>query len=511
MANKPVLYFNGRVRTVDATAPVAAWFTVLDGRFQRVGVGPPPECGRSVDLGGHAVVPGFVDSHVHFFQTGIDALQIDLGDAVDIPDVVDRLQAEAPPGRRGWVYANRFEEDRLAEARALTREDLDAAFPRRPVWINRVDYHSAVVNTAALRRLEIPRGTPGLMAGRDRHPSGVLRGAAYSHAKMRVSRSYTVEIKERAVRAAVDALVPRGITAVHALEGGPLFGDEGVQVLLKHMDRLPIDLTLFLQEKRPVFATRLGFRHMGGCLLVDGSIGSYTAALDTPYEGESARQRGNLYETATSLKAFVREVHEAGAQLAFHAIGPRAIQVVLDAYADALERSPRFDHRHRVEHFELATDAQIARAAELRLTVAMQPTFETLWGGPSGMYASRIGERWRLTNRLRTILDHGIPIAGGSDSNVTPPDPLGAMHSAVHHPNPDERVSAAEALRMMTLDAAAAGFNDHRHGSISPGKEASFAVLDADPVAVPADRIGEIGVRETWSRGRRIYARPAAL
>ncbi|TNF37050.1 MAG: hypothetical protein EP329_04110 [Deltaproteobacteria bacterium] len=508
MAQLPVLFHGANVHTVDPHRPHATWFTTLGGRFQRVGSGPPPELSRRVDLRGQTVLPGFVDSHVHFFQTGIDLLQVDLGGSRTVAELQARLIGLAPPGRRSWVYANRYEEDALEDGGRLTRLELDKVFPNRPVWVNRVDYHSAVVNSAGLARLELPSRIAGVVTDGSGTPNGILRSEAYMHAKTRISRTYTVELKERAVRAAVDAMLPQGVTAVHALEGGPLFGDEGVQVMLKQMDRLPIDVTLFLQEKNPVFARRLGFRHMGGCLLIDGSIGSYTAALDAPYCDTDNGGCGLLYETEGTLRSFVREVHEAGAQLGFHAIGPRAIQVVLDAYANALERSPRFDHRHRIEHFELATDAQIERAADLGLVVAMQPNFEALWGGPDGMYATRLGERWRQTNRIKTVLEAGIVVAGGSDANVTAAEPLRGMHAAMHHPNPDERVTAAQALRMMTLDAAYAAFNETRHGSISPGKEASFVVVDADPLACPPAQVQDIKVLATWSKGRHAWARP---
>jgi len=508
MAQLPVLFFNANVHTVDPRRPHAEWFTTLGKRFQRVGSGPPPAHSRRVDLHGQTVVPGFVDSHVHFFQTGIDLLQVDLGESRTVAELQERLASLAPPGRRSWVYANRYEEDALEDGRQLTRLEIDEVFESRPVWVNRVDYHSAVVNSSGLARLELPSRIKGVVQGSDGKPNGILRSEAYMYAKTRISRTYTVELKERAVRAAVDALLPRGITAVHALEGGPLFGDEGVQVLLKQMDKLPIDVTMFLQEKNPVFARRLGFRHMGGCLLIDGSIGSYTAALDAPYCDTSNGSCGQLYETEGTLRSFVRDVHEAGAQLGFHAIGPRAIQVVLDAYANALDRKPRYDHRHRIEHFELATDEQIARAADLGLVVAMQPNFEALWGGPDGMYATRLGDRWRQTNRFKSALDAGIVVAGGSDANVTPANPLAGMHAAMHHPNPDERVTAAQALRMMTLDAAYAAFNEARHGSITAGKEASFVVLGADPLAVGPDRVKDIEVRATWSKGRHAWAPP---
>jgi len=280
-------------------------------------------------------------------------------------------------------------------------------------------------------------------------------------------------------------------------------------MLLKRMHTLPLDITLFLQEMNVYLTTRLGFEHLGGCILLDGSIGSYTAAMDEEYVGQSG-QRGTLYEKQQKLSSFVEEAHAANVQLAFHAIGNRAIEQLLTAYQRALSRVPRYDHRHRIEHFELATDDQIHRARDLGLVISMQPAFEHFWGGPDGMYASRLGARWRSTNRLRTVLESGLRIAGGSDSNVTPPEPLLGMHAAVNHPNEEQRVSVAQALRMFTIDAAFAGRNEARHGSISPGKEASFVLLDADPFDVPTDELRNVGVVQTWYRGRPVFSGPRA-
>lgn len=509
MAEKLTLYHNAVIHTVDDRRPSATWFTVLGDKFQRIGDGPPPAVPRVVDLAGACVVPGFVDAHTHFFQTGIDRLHVDCSAARSLDDLADVLRIGAPGGRRAWVIAHSFEEDHIPGLPFLTRDHLDHLFPHRPVWINRIDYHSAVVNSAALRALDVPASLEGLVLGPDGQPNGIVRAHAYFHAKARVSRMYSIETKERAVREAVAACVPHGITAVHALEGGRVFGDEGVQVVLRKMDTAPVDITLFLQEKDVFFTHRFGFEHLGGCILIDGSIGSYTAALDQHYEGMPGA-RGLLYERPRELGAFIDEAHRAGCQLAFHAIGPRAIEMVLHAYERALERTPRWDHRHRIEHFELATDEQIKRAADLGVVASMQPAFEHFWGGPHGMYANRLGERWRMTNRLRTCLDAGMVVAGGSDTNVTPPDPILGLHAAVNHPNDEQRVSAREALRMFTLSAAWAAKNEARHGSIAAGKEASFAVLDRDLLSTPPGAIGDTKVLATWAKGRNIWQQGSA-
>jgi hypothetical protein len=474
----------------------------LGDRIQRIGVGPAPEIAQRVDMKQATVVPGFVDSHIHFFQTGIDSLFVDLSGAATLEEVHARLLSGVA-GRRSWVFAHSFQEDALTDVKRITRAELDAWFPSRPAWVGRIDYHSAVVNTAALRRLEVPMGTRGFMV-ENGEPNGILRSEAFMHARQRVTRLYPVDLREKAVKAGAALCIRRGNTAIHALEGGELFGDEGVATVLKMEQKLPLDVTLFLQEKNPVFTKRLGFKHLGGCILIDGSIGSYTAAIDNDY-ANLAGQTGVLYESARDLRSFVTEAHNTGIQLAFHAIGERAIERLLNAYEHALSRYPRFDHRHRIEHFEMATDDQISKARDLGLIVAMQPAFEHFWGGPDGMYQNRLGEGWRRTNRLRSILDRGVRIAGGSDANVTPPDPLLGIHGAVNHPNPEQRVSVLEALRMMTIDAAFAGFNETRHGSLSPGKEANFAVLDQDLLTMPHDQIRHTEVLETWYLGRCVF------
>lgn len=498
---RPTLFYNATIHTVEDRTPKAEWFTTLGSRFQSVGSGPMPRVSNTVDLKGRVVVPGFVDAHAHFFQTGLDRLFISMAGVASAAEVIERLRTAS--GKTSWIFAHSYQEESLHDVKALDRSHLDPAFPDRPVWITRVDYHSAVVNSYALRRLSIPAGLDGYRTDENGEPTGVLRAEAYLYAKERVARLYPVESKNRAVRAASELCVANGITAIHALEGGRIFGDEGAGTLLARVHTVPLDVTLFLQQMNVHFTTRLGFDHLGGCILVDGSIGSYTAALDEPYEGLPA-ERGLLYLKSRDLNGFVEDAHRAGIQLAFHAIGPRAITMVLDAYDRALKRYPRYDHRHRIEHFELATDAQIHRARDLGCIVSMQPAFEYFWGGPKKMYAKRIGDRWKRTNRLRSVLDAGLIIAGGSDTNVTPPNPLLGMHAAVNHPNPEQRVTPMEALTMMTRAAAYGAFNENRHGSITPGKEASFTVLDRDPLR-SARSIKDIHVLQTWCKGKRVY------
>lgn len=499
----PVLFYNGVIHTLDPSKPKCSWFTVLGKSFQIVGTGEAPKTKTKIDLKQRVVVPGFVDAHTHFFQTGLDKLFCDFSSVKSTDDVYE-IVSKNGFGKRTWIFAHSYDEENLSNGRPFTSAQLDLACPEKPLWVNRIDYHSAVVNSAALKRLNIPLGMRGLMTTKEGKPTGVLRSDAYLHAKSRIARLYPLEIKNKAVNEAAKSCICHGVTAVHALEGGKIFGEAGVMPILRKMDRLPLDLTLFLQEKNLVYATKLGFKHLGGCILIDGSIGSYTAALDYDYQ-DAKGVRGHIYEKQREFFAFVEGAHSAGVQLGFHAIGPRAIQLVLDAYESALRKYPRFDHRHRIEHFEMATDEQILRARDLGVVVSMQPNFEYFWGGPNKMYQKRLGDGWKSTNRFADILRHGLTIAGGSDTNVTPPDPILGIHAAVNHPNEDQRISIGAALRMMTIDAAYAGFNENRMGTISPGKNAAFAILDKDLFKVASTDIKNIKVEETWFSGRCVY------
>jgi predicted amidohydrolase YtcJ len=180
VSEPPTLFSNGRFVTLDAHHPRAEWMVVLDERVQRIGSGPvPSDIKQCVDLKGRTVVPGFVDAHAHFFQTGLDMLFVDLSRATTHDALMAKLRA-AQGGPRTWLFAHGYEEDKLTDIECITRTELDPSFPERPVWINRIDYHSAVVNTAALRRLNLPPGTDGMLLDAIGVPDGRLRSEAWA-------------------------------------------------------------------------------------------------------------------------------------------------------------------------------------------------------------------------------------------------------------------------------------------------------------------------------------------
>jgi predicted amidohydrolase YtcJ len=501
-----------RARTVITApgGPTAEFAAARAGRL--VAVGPAAEAegfARAgvplVDFGPATLLPGWWDSHVHLLSTGLTLRETDLGAAQTLAEVFDLVRKAAARGQDLALCA-RLDESRLAERRLPTGAELDAAAPRAPVAAIRVDCHSLVLNTAAWRYLGVEASWPGVDREASGKPTGLLRGRANELARRRIHERLPAAVKRRAFEEAAAHAAARGVVALAALEGGQLFGADDLRLLLGCAEALPVDVFVYPQLASVAEVRALGLPRLGGCLLVDGSLGSQTAALSEPY-ADRPTSRGELYFADDDLAALVLTAHAAGLQIALHAIGDRAVGQVLDAYGLAQAEHPRPECRHRLEHAELVADGDFARAAELGVVFSMQPAFEWFWGGEDRMYASRLGARRHLTNRLRTPLRHGLTLAGGSDSPITPLDPRLGIAAALNHPTAGERLSFPEALALFTTGAATAVFAEDDYGTLAPGKWASFTVLARDPRELAPKEIASAEVVATVRRGEITYKR----
>jgi predicted amidohydrolase YtcJ len=488
--------------------PEATFVAVRDGRVVAVG---PDDDARGfesagvpvIDLGNAAVFPGLWDAHVHLLLTGLAMRHVDLSGARRLDDVYDLVREATATGDEITTCA-RFDESNVEERRLPTGAELDAASSQKPVVVVRIDSHSLVVNEAAWRFLAVDASWPGVELDETGAPTGVLRGRANEIARAQMHNRLGAAAKVAAYRDAAALAASRGVVAVCALEGGQLFGADDVRILQSCRDDLPIETVVFPQVPSAAAARELGLPRLGGCILVDGSLGSQTAALAEPY-ADKPTTRGELYFTSDDLNALVLGAHAAGLQIALHAIGERAVSQALDAYEVAAQEHPRADCRHRVEHAELVLDFDLRRAADLGVILSMQPAFEWFWGGAGGMYEQRLGERYRRTNRLRSALRAGVALAGGSDSNITPLDPLLGIAAATSHPTEEERLSFDEALAMFTVGAAAASFADDDWGTLAPGKWASFTALARDPRGLSAAGVAATEVVATVVKGEFTY------
>ncbi|MBN2465346.1 amidohydrolase family protein, partial [candidate division WOR-3 bacterium] len=283
-----------------------------------------------------------------------------------------------------------------------------------------------------------------------------------------------------ALRLAGTQAAEKGVTTIGALVGVEDTTEDEWRALLDGLAGCAVGTVPYLQTWDVETPRRFGLKQAGGCLLIDGSLGSRTAALSQPYS-DAPGNTGSCYVSDDKLLSFLKAAAAAGLQTAVHAIGDRAIEQVVRCHEQLGDKGPGNPLRHRIEHAELLSDSLISRIARLGLLLGIQPAFEAEWGGPNRMYAFRLGERWRSTNPYRRLLHAGVRLAGGSDAPITRIDPVAGIRAAMDHPNTAERISGEEALAMFTLEAAFALNREDACGSIEVGKDSDLTVLTSDP------------------------------
>ncbi|MEU9480052.1 amidohydrolase [Streptomyces sp. NPDC048191] len=437
-----------------------------------------------VDLDGALVTPAFTDAHVHTTGTGLALTGLDLSAApsLDAALALVRDFAAARPGDRvllghGWDAA------RWPGGRPPTRAELDEATGGRPLYLSRIDVHSAVVTTALLDLLpgDVPREDAPLT--RDAHHA--VREAAFA--------AVTPAQRAEAQRAALARAASLGIGTVHECGGPQISSEDDFTGLLKLAGEAPGPRVVgYWAEQNVERARDLGAVGAAGDLFADGSIGSHTACLHERYA--DADHAGTAYLDAETVAAHVVACTEAGLQAGFHAIGDAAVSAVVEgvrAAAEKLGPARVRAARHRVEHAEMLTPETVAGFAELGLIASVQPAFDALWGGEDGMYARRLGaERARTLNPFAALLRAGVPLAFGSDSPVTPLDPWGTVRAAAFHRTPEHRVSVRAAFTAHTRGGWRAVGRDDA-GVLVPGAPADYAVWRTDELVVqaPDDRV----------------------
>jgi predicted amidohydrolase YtcJ len=458
-----------------------------------------------MDLGGRVVLPGFIDSHVHLTSTGNRLLETGLTGAESIDDVLRLLISGQPPGD-GPVQGHGLNYHLLSEKRFPTLGEMSQAFPDRPAFAFDQSGHAVVTNSLGLAMLK----KAGVSVDEESAATGLLvRSAAYSARETLLESRFTKEGLREAWTVAWRRALEMGITAIHALEG-PLSDLERcdghrLEVLKDLAGSAPIDITLYYQTLDVEAVLEAGLGQIGGCILVDGAFSPWTAALYEPYS-DKPENSGQLYIPHDDLLHFVGRAHRAGLQVALHACGDRAIGECLEAYASALERFPREDHRHRVEHFEIPTREQIQEASRLGVHLGMQPSFDYYWD--MDYYTEKLGAKRALRkNAFSSILEAGIVVGGGSDSEVTPMNPLLGVYSAVMSSNKRERIGVREALGLFGAGAARLAFHECLMGSIQVGKRADMVVLSGDPLEIEPASLLDIEVEATMVGGELLYQR----
>ncbi|MFZ2960124.1 MAG: amidohydrolase [Candidatus Ozemobacteraceae bacterium] len=451
------------------------------------------------DLGGELVLPAFADAHTHFLQTGLTMVGCRLDGARTLDEVFDRLRAHiSSHPLDDWTLAWNFDETELKENRLPTIAELDAVAPGKAVWLSRVDLHSAVPNSRAIVWAKSVLPSAEMECGR-------FCKTAYVFLAAKLQADLPLEFKRRGLELARTACYERGVGTVHALEGGGNISYSDVALVADFLLEPGLHGVVYHQSENPAFVLERGWNRIGGCLFVDGSFGSRTAALRKPYS-DDPENTGILYKTRQDVETLLLTCRQNGLQLAMHAIGDRALDFLTEIHLNAFEIYGPPPLPHRIEHFELPDAISVRRARDANLFISVQPAFESLWGGTGRMYEKRLGaERILLTNPFQTLLNNGLPLAGGSDSPVTPIDPFLGIDGFVNNPNYAERISLNSALAAFIHEPHRfAGENSHR-GRLSPGFHADFVTLPQDPFLTPVTKLRFMKVSRLFLGGNPMY------
>ncbi len=497
-----------RARAVHTQAFPASgeWVLVDDRHVQRVGTGDPPAADRVVDLPGATITPGFVDTHVHLTPTGTALVNEDVERSGDAAELLAIAAARAASGGE-VVWLQGFDETRWRDPRLPTVEELDAVTDR-PLAIWRADGHICLANTEAIVRAGV-----GDLDGAERAAGGGFTGRVRSDANDRLHRWCSQALSDREVQdlqlRAAGLAASRGVTSVHEMSMPAGAGLRDLEVFLAHRDRLPVDAVPIVATMDVPQIMDLRLPSIGGDLPVDGSIGARTAALREPYADDSGGGRAAYDDEA--LEGFFLSGHAAGLQVGVHAIGDRAIEQVLSAWErvygalDSRGRRHFRARRHRIEHVEMVSAAQVERLSMLGIAASVQPVFDARWGGPGALYELGLGAaRAAAMNPFRTMLERGVEVGSGSDSPVTPLDPLLGVSALERHHDPAQRLTRQEAIRVSTIGGARLAHQEDKKGTLVPGAHADLVAWDDDPFT--ALEVEEMRPVLTVSLGREVFA-----
>ncbi|WKY44092.1 amidohydrolase [Eubacteriaceae bacterium ES2] len=508
---KGLALINGKGITMEKEHPLCEGILICDGVIKQVGTtseirkAAVNENASVIDLHGQTFVPGLHDCHVHMMSTGLSAIGINLFDCYSVAAVLEKLSAEKSNDPNEWIFGYGLDESRLSEKRPPTADELDSVFKKRPVYLLDRGLHYTQVNTAAMQIMQISGDKEGLSPNKANQLNGRLHGQANSHARKYFFDKLSTKQREDAIRHTARMASQLGITTIHAMEGGDLASDEDIPVFLNIIDDLPLHVVLHWCTSQVEKAVNKGLKIVGTDILLDGSIGSRTAAFDEPY-ADDENSAGLLYFSDEWVTDYILKAHQSGLQTGFHAIGQRGIRQLLNCLEAALKRYPITNHRFRIEHFGFPDAADIQRAKELGAVISTQPAFTYLRGGPGSVYEDRVGPaRNRRAYPLRSLLAAGLIVSGGSDSNVTPINPMLGIHAAVNPPYPENAISPDQALRLFTIDGAYTAKEEKIRGSFLPGKAGDITVLSDCPLTVATDKIKDIEVEMAISNGNITY------
>ena len=504
---------NGRILTMDPSLPRASLISIQGNRIAYVDRDEKIKYlkGRKtkvIDLRNKSVLPGFHDAHCHIhalaesFITPLLNRARGIRSIADIQEELKKVSQNTSVG--GWIKSGGYHEFNLTDKRHPLRWDLDAVSLVHPIKITHQTGHAHVLNSLALNLVGISRETPDPPNGiidRD-FDTGEPTGLLYGMGDLLVSKIPPVNIQdlEAGIKKVNQELLSMGITSIqdasarNNIQSWHMFQNWKTHKMLKSRVCMMLGLQGFQTLSSHSYSTELDSDHLrlGGVkIMVDETTGQVS-----PCQAE--------------LNSLVFKVHQAGFQVIIHAIEKAAIETACAALEYALRKSPRANHRHRIEHCSICPPILAKRLASLGVIVVTQPAF-IYYNGER--YLQTIpAKQLAFLYPIATFLKHKIQVAGSSDCPIIPPDPLKGIFAATSRRSqegeiilPEERIPVEEALRMFSINPASAIFEESRRGTITPGKLADLVVLNGDPTQLPLEAIPDLNIEMTILDGQVVW------
>lgn len=489
-----------------------------------------------IDMQGKTLLPGFIDSHMHFLGYGAFMEKVNLAGARSIDEVIESVkifisQNSIPPGT--WVQGRGWNHDHFDVKRFPDRSDLDRISDKHPIFLSRACGHVCSVNSKALEAAGIDRDTPQIEGGHFDidiygNPTGILRENAVYLVYDCIPRPDMEDIKNMILNACNDAL-KQGITSIQTDDFESVPGknfsniiraykeleDEGAlhvrineQCLLSDMSKLDS----FLNSGYRTGQGSLFFSIGPLKLLADGSLGARTALLNSPYDDNPSTCGIPVY-TQSELDMLVLKAHSEGMQIAIHCIGDKAMHMAFESYEKALCKSPRSNHRHSIVHCQITDSVLLDKFKILDVVAHVQPIFLDY---DLHIVEDRVGvERARTTYNWKGLIERGVHTAFGSDCPVEPFNVLHGIYCAVTRKDlsgypeggwlPEQKITVQQAVYCYTMGAAYASFEENIKGSITIGKLADMVVLSDNIFQIPPDDIKDVEVLMTFVDGKIVY------
>jgi predicted amidohydrolase YtcJ len=520
---------NARMWTGDARRPWVDGMAISGDRITTVGSSAEvrkltTSATRIIDAHGMMVTPGFIDAHVHFLAGGFGLSSVQLRTAKTPQEFIRRIAEYArtlPAG--AWITNGDWDHEQWGGE--LPRRDwIDSVTPNNPVWVNRLDGHMSLANSATLRVAGVTKATAEVAGGtivRDEHgePTGIFKDNATSLVD-RVQPDPPPDAQERALDAAMRYVAGNGVASVtHMGSWSDLTVFERAHTAGRLRTRIyaAVPLSTWVQLRDTIQARGRGDTWLKiGALkgFVDGSLGSHTAAMLEPFT-DAPNDTGLFVNSPEQLYAWTSGADSAGLHVIVHAIGDRAIRTQLDIFQRVERENGARDRRFRIEHAQHVAPPELPRFAALGVIASVQPYHAI----DDGRWAERVigHERGKGTYAFKSLLDNHARLAFGSDWFVAPATPLEGIYAAVTrrtldgaNPNgwyPEQKITVEDALHGYTSGAAYASYDERDKGTLERGKLADFAMIDRDITRIAPEEIAQARVMMTVVGGRIIHSR----